>query len=61
MNQNILIIGAASGIAEAVARRYAEQGAQLFLVARNNDKLQVIASDLVARGAKNVQTFVMDA
>lgn len=61
MNNNILIIGAASGIAEAVARGYAEQGAQLFLVARNNDKLQVIASDLVARGAKDVQTFVMDA
>jgi decaprenylphospho-beta-D-erythro-pentofuranosid-2-ulose 2-reductase len=61
MNQNILIIGATSGIAEAVARRYAEQGARLFMVARNNNKLQAISTDLVARGAKDVQTFVMDA
>jgi short-subunit dehydrogenase len=61
MNQNILIIGATSGIAEAVARLYAEQGAALFLVARNDEKLQVIAADLVARGATRVQSFVMDA
>jgi len=61
MNQNILIIGAASGIAEAVARRYAAQGARLFLVARNSSKLQAISADLAARGAKEVQTFVMDA
>ena len=61
MNQNILIVGATSGIAEAVARRYAEQGAGLFLVARNKEKLQAISVDLTARGAKKVQTFVMDA
>lgn len=61
MNQNILIIGGTSGIAEAVARRYAEQGARLFLVARNELKLQAISTDLAARGAKDVQTFVMDA
>jgi decaprenylphospho-beta-D-erythro-pentofuranosid-2-ulose 2-reductase len=61
MNQNILIIGATSGIAEAVARRYAEQGARLFLVARNNNKLQAISSDLVTRGSKDVQIFVLDA
>jgi decaprenylphospho-beta-D-erythro-pentofuranosid-2-ulose 2-reductase len=61
MNQNILIIGATSGIAEAVARRYAEQGARLFLVARNNNKLQAVSTDLAARGAKDVQIFVMDA
>lgn len=61
MNQNILIIGATSGIAEAVARRYAEQGARLFLVARNGKKLEAISADLAARGAKDVQTFVMDA
>jgi decaprenylphospho-beta-D-erythro-pentofuranosid-2-ulose 2-reductase len=61
MNQTILIIGATSGIAEAVARRYADQGAGLFLVARNEDKLQAVSADLTARGAKEVQTFVMDA
>ena len=61
MTQNILIIGATSGIAEAVARRYAEQGARLFLVARNGQKLQAISTDLAARGAKGMQTFLMDA
>ena len=61
MKQNIIIIGATSAIAEAVARRYAESGAQLFLVARNNDKLQLIAIDLKIRGASAVQTWVMDA
>ncbi len=61
MKQNILIIGATSAIAEAVARRYAEQGAQLFLVARNNDKLQSVAHDLTVRGASRVQTWIMDA
>ena len=61
MNKNILIVGATSGIAEALARRYAAEGANLFLVARNLGKLQIIASDLLARGAMSVQTFVMDA
>ena len=61
MNQNILIVGATSGIAEALARRYAAEGAKLFLVGRNLEKLQTIASDLLARGAMGVQVFVMDA
>lgn len=61
MTQNILIIGATSGIAEAVARQYATRGNRLFLVARNADKLKVVAVDLVARGAGAAQTFVMDA
>lgn len=54
--KNVLIIGASSGIAEAVARRYASQGAQMMLVARNQSKLDVIASDLSARGATAVYT-----
>lgn len=61
MNQTILIIGATSGIAEAVARRYAQQGARLFLVARSSEKLQAMTADLCARGAREVQSFVMDA
>ncbi|MBB1077548.1 SDR family oxidoreductase [Rhodoferax sp. 4810] len=61
MNQNVLIVGGTSGIAEAVARRFAKQGARLFLVARNSKKLQAISTDLVARGALEVNTFVMDA
>ncbi len=58
---NILIIGATSGIAEAVARRYAAQGCNLVLVARSQQKLDVIAADLVARGAASVRTRVWEA
>jgi decaprenylphospho-beta-D-erythro-pentofuranosid-2-ulose 2-reductase len=58
---NVLIIGATSGIAEAVARRYAQRGARLFLAARDATKLEAVAADLRARGAIAVDTFVMDA
>ncbi len=57
----VLIIGATSGIAEAVARHYAVQGAHLFLVGRSENKLLAVASHVAARGAGSVQTFVMDA
>lgn len=58
---NIIIIGATSGIAQAVARRYAEQSARLFLVARNAEKLATVVADLKARGASEVKSFVMEA
>jgi decaprenylphospho-beta-D-erythro-pentofuranosid-2-ulose 2-reductase len=61
MSQNVLIIGASSGMAEEVARAYAAKGANLFLVARHQEKLQAIASDLAARGANAVNTFILDA
>jgi decaprenylphospho-beta-D-erythro-pentofuranosid-2-ulose 2-reductase len=61
MRQNFLIVGATSCIAEAVVRRYAAQGASFFLVARNVNKLQTLSTDLTARGAKDVQIFVMNA
>ncbi len=61
MTQNVLIVGATSGIAEAVARRYAQRGARLFLAARNPDKLAAVAADLRARGAPTADVFVVDA
>jgi short-subunit dehydrogenase len=61
MTQHIIIIGATSAIAEAVAKRYAAQGAKFFLVARNNIKLQRVADNLKAQGAGEVQTYNMDA
>lgn len=61
MNQNVLIVGATSGIAEALARLYAVQGASLFLVARDKAKLDAESADLAARGAREVKAFVMDA
>ncbi|MGF0236894.1 SDR family oxidoreductase [Rhodococcus sp. IEGM1300] len=59
--KNILIIGANSAIAIACSRLWAEQGANFFLVGRNDEKLQQTAVDLKVRGAKNVTTYTMDA
>jgi decaprenylphospho-beta-D-erythro-pentofuranosid-2-ulose 2-reductase len=61
MSQQVLIIGATSGIAEELIRSYAARGTRLFLVARNESKLQAISSDAAARGASEVKTWVMDA
>ncbi|MVV48172.1 SDR family oxidoreductase [Pseudomonas sp. PB120] len=59
--KNVLIIGANSTIAIACSRLWAEQGANFFLVGRNNEKLKQTAADLETRGAKNVVTYIMDA
>lgn len=59
--RKILIIGAASAIAEATARRFARDGDRLYLVGRNPERLAAIASDLKIRGATQVETAVMDA
>lgn len=56
----ILIIGATSAIAKATARLYAEQGAELFLIARNPDRLQELADDLEVRGATVAGSLAMD-
>jgi len=55
-----LIIGATSAIAQATARRFAEAGDALFLVARNADRLPIIADDLKVRGASGVQVQALD-
>ncbi|NTU53044.1 MAG: SDR family oxidoreductase [Chlorobiaceae bacterium] len=59
--QNILIIGATSAIAEATARLYAADGANLYLMARNEDRLKIIAADLKIRGAASVATAGFEA
>jgi short-subunit dehydrogenase len=55
-----LILGATSGLAMPLCRLLAAQGAQLFLVARNADKLAVVAADLKTRGAAFVDTAALD-
>lgn len=59
--KNILIIGAASAIAEQCARLWAARGERLFLVGRDTDRLETIAMDLRIRGAAQVNTYIMDA
>jgi decaprenylphospho-beta-D-erythro-pentofuranosid-2-ulose 2-reductase len=56
----VLVLGATSGIAEATCRIWAAQGASLFLVARNAEKLAAVAQDLRTRGATYVDTAVAD-
>ena len=58
--QRVLVIGAASAIAEATARIYAARAGRLFLVGRNGPRLQAIADDLRVRGASSVATHVLD-
>ncbi len=58
--KKILILGATSGIAEATCRIWAAQGAQMFLVGRNAEKLTAVAADLRLRGASYVGTAVAD-
>lgn len=57
---SIVLIGATSGIAQGVARLYAQRGWTIYLVARNADALAAMQSDLLARGAKEVESMVAD-
>ena len=57
---NIVLIGAGSAIATAVARRYAAKHSSLFLFARNGSRLVLQQQDLLVRGAARVGTRVLD-
>jgi decaprenylphospho-beta-D-erythro-pentofuranosid-2-ulose 2-reductase len=57
----VLIVGATSAIAQETARIYAKRGANLFLAARDSEKLTLVASDLTLRGAASVDTLTVDA
>lgn len=56
----VVIIGATSAIAHETAKCFAKESAELFLVARDDAKLIAVANDLKVRGAKRVETFVLD-
>ena len=57
----VLIIGATSGIAQAVAHRLASQGTPLVLAARNESELQAIANDLKIRYEIKIKTVIFEA
>lgn len=61
MVKNIIIIGATSAMAEAVAKLYATENANLYLIARDISKLETIAQDLTVRGANKVHTAPFNA
>jgi decaprenylphospho-beta-D-erythro-pentofuranosid-2-ulose 2-reductase len=58
--QRIVILGAASGIAEMTARIWAAEGARLILVGRDAARLEDIATDLKMRGADGATTWPLD-
>lgn len=56
----MLILGATSAIAHEAAKCFAGEGAELFLVGRTAEKLEAVAQDLKVRGAKRVETSLLD-
>ncbi|MBV8443523.1 MAG: SDR family NAD(P)-dependent oxidoreductase [Hyphomicrobiales bacterium] len=58
--KRIVILGAASAIAEAAARLWAGGGARFALFGRNASRLEAIAADLRARGASAAEVVVKD-
>lgn len=58
--KRILIIGATSAIAIACARRWAEAGANFYLVGRNADRLEQVRQDLLARGSGPTVCHILD-
>jgi len=58
--KRIVILGAASAIAEATARIWAAEGASLVLVARDQERLAAIADHLRALGAKEARGIALD-
>ena len=58
--RKVVVLGATSGIALAVERPLAERGCELLLVARSAERLALLQSDLLARGAAQVATCTAD-
>ncbi|QBG47104.1 SDR family oxidoreductase [Verrucomicrobia bacterium S94] len=59
--KNVLILGATSDMAQAIAKKYAAEGWSLTLGALEADLLEPIASDLKVRSGTEVLTFKFDA
>jgi short-subunit dehydrogenase len=56
----VLILGARSDIAKAIAREYAKHGYDLYLAARNSNNLSDFANDIYVRTQRNVKLLELD-
>lgn len=54
MARTVVITGASAGVGRAIARRFAEEGAQIGLIARGEDRLNAAAAEVVERGGRAV-------
>ncbi|MEO9190552.1 MAG: SDR family oxidoreductase [Acetobacteraceae bacterium] len=61
MPSRILVVGATSAIAHAVARRYAAAHSSIVLVGRRSNALEANAADLRVLGAFEVRTATLEA
>ncbi|HTG57165.1 MAG TPA: SDR family NAD(P)-dependent oxidoreductase, partial [Niabella sp.] len=59
-NKKALVGGASQGLGYATARQLADSGASVTLMARNEDKLRAIASELPATEGQQHNYLVVD-
>ena len=59
-NKNILVTGASSGLGQHIARFYAEQGANLIICARREERLQQLKTELEQQYAIQVHYYCFD-
>ena len=59
-NKNILILGALSDIAKSISKKFAENGYDLILAARNREKLQKESDNLKNQYNINISTYEFD-
>ena len=59
-NRHLLLVGAGPGLGMAVARRFADGGYRVTLVARSTDGLRDLADSLADTGAQ-IDTIAADA
>ncbi|WP_084164743.1 SDR family NAD(P)-dependent oxidoreductase [Skermanella stibiiresistens] len=58
MSKSIIIVGAGSGIGQAVAERFGREGWSVVLIARNADRLSAIVAELETQG---IRAFALPA
>ena len=58
--KNILITGASCGIGQAFAKKLAEEGANLILVARSFDRLSLVKEELERNSRVNIYVYKAD-
>jgi decaprenylphospho-beta-D-erythro-pentofuranosid-2-ulose 2-reductase len=61
MAETVLILGANSDIARAIAHQYASKGYNLYLAARNSSRLEPDVSDIQIRYGREVKILEFDA